>query len=154
LLREARAVVRLKSEHVARVTDVGTLEDEVPYVVMELLHGVDLGRLIDTQGAIPPGEAVDYVLQACEALAEAHAIGIVHRDVKPANLFVARIDGKNVLKVLDFGISKSVTTDVELTQTQTVLGTPAYMSPEQMRSARSVDRRTDIWSIGSVLYEL
>ncbi|CAN5542273.1 hypothetical protein BH11MYX1_BH11MYX1_29220 [soil metagenome] len=153
--REARAAARLKSEYVARVTDTG-LFDGVPYMVMEFLEGLDLGQLLDQRGTLPIPWACELVLQTAEALAEAHSLGIVHRDVKPTNLFVTwRPDGSAIVKVLDFGISKtSAGTDMQLTQTQSLLGTPAYMSPEQMRSARLVDSRSDIWSLGSVLYEL
>jgi eukaryotic-like serine/threonine-protein kinase len=155
-LREAKAAVRLKSEHVAKIRDVGTLEDGRPYMVMEFLEGLDLGRLLVDQGSIEPARAVDLVLQTCDGLAEAHALGIVHRDIKPTNLFVTRRrDGSELLKVLDFGISKAQAgTEMSLTQTSSVLGTPAYMSPEQMRSARTVDARSDIWALGTVLYEL
>jgi eukaryotic-like serine/threonine-protein kinase len=155
-VREAKNAVKLKSEHVARITDVGTFEDGRPYMVMELLDGLDLGKTLLDQGALERSRAVDLVLQACDAIAEAHALGIVHRDIKPTNLFVTkRRDGSELLKVLDFGISKATLgPDMSLTQTQSMLGTPAYMSPEQMRSARTVDRRSDIWSLGCVLYEL
>jgi serine/threonine-protein kinase len=155
-LREAKAAVKLKSEHVARISDIGTFDDGRPYMVMELLEGLDLARMLIERGPLEPSAAIDLVLQACEALAEAHGHGIVHRDVKPNNLFVSfRRDGEPVLKVLDFGISKAPATDeLSLTQTSSVLGTPTYMSPEQMRSARFVDPRTDIWSLGAVLYEL
>jgi eukaryotic-like serine/threonine-protein kinase len=155
-IREAQAASKLKSEYVARVTDVGTFDTGVPYMIMEYLEGHDLGELIDERGAFPLQWSIELVLQACEALAEAHSLGIVHRDVKPTNLFVTwRPDGSALLKVLDFGISKApFGTDMNLTQTQSLLGTPAYMSPEQMRSARQVDTRTDIWSLGTVLYEL
>jgi len=153
-LREAQAAVKLKSEHIARISDVGRFDDGKPYMVMEFLQGADIGQMIDQHGFIQPMMAVDLLLQACDALAEAHSIGIIHRDVKPSNLFVTfRPDGTAILKVLDFGISKTAATDMSLTQTQSMLGTPAYMSPEQMRSARKVDARTDIWSLGSVLYE-
>jgi len=153
--REARAAAKLKSEHVARVTDTG-LFDGVPYMVMEFLEGLDLGQLLEQRGTLPIPWACELTLQTAEALAEAHSLGIVHRDVKPTNLFVTwRPDGSAIVKVLDFGISKtSAGTDMQLTQTQSLLGTPAYMSPEQMRSARLVDSRSDIWSLGSVLYEL
>jgi hypothetical protein len=153
-LREAQAAVRLRSEHVARVIDVSSLEDGSPYIVLEYLDGTDLAHFPREQLTV--GVIVDLVLQACEALADAHALGIVHRDVKPANFFVTRrSDGSLLLKVLDFGISKAATAnDVKLTGTQTVMGTPAYMSPEQMRSSRNVDHRSDIWSLGVVLYEL
>ena len=155
-MREAQAAVKLKSEFVARVTDVGRSDTDVPYMVMEYLEGHDLGELLDERGSIGQPWAVELTLQACEALAEAHSIGIVHRDVKPTNLFVTwRPDGSSLIKVLDFGISKSpIVNAMQLTQTQSLLGTPAYMSPEQMRSARMVDSRTDIWSLGTVLYEL
>jgi eukaryotic-like serine/threonine-protein kinase len=158
--REARAAVKIKSEHVARVTDVGALETGAPYMVMELLRGQDLSQLLRDTGALPIALAVQYVLQACEALAEAHAIGIVHRDLKPANLFLtARADGSPCIKVLDFGISKVSSqsgsgSDMGMTRTQSIMGSPLYMSPEQMASARDVDQRTDIWAIGCVLYEL
>ncbi|MCX5741933.1 MAG: serine/threonine-protein kinase [Proteobacteria bacterium] len=153
-LREAQAVVKLKSEHVARVSDVGRFEDGKPYMVMEFLEGSDIGQMIDQNGSLHPSLAIDLLIQACDALAEAHSIGIIHRDVKPSNLFVTfRPDGSPILKVLDFGISKSAGNDLSLTQTSSMLGTPAYMSPEQMRSARKVDARTDVWSLGSVLYE-
>ncbi|MDB4960716.1 MAG: Serine/threonine protein kinase PrkC, regulator of stationary phase [Myxococcales bacterium] len=155
-MREAQAAAKLKSEYVARVRDVGTLESGTPFMVMEYLDGQDLGVLITERGTLPSPWATELILQTCEALSEAHSLGIVHRDVKPTNLFVTwRPDGTALIKVLDFGISKSsMGTDMRLTQTQSLLGTPAYMSPEQMRSARLVDGRTDIWSLGTVLYEL
>jgi eukaryotic-like serine/threonine-protein kinase len=160
-LREARAAVRLKNEHAARVIDVGTLENGCPFIVMEFLTGTDLGVLLDQVESVPPMEAADYVLQACEAVAEAHALGIVHRDLKPSNLFLTeRADGSPLIKVLDFGIAKATIEaelgagDLELTKTRTVLGSPMYMSPEQVRSSKSVDQRSDIWSLGIVLYEL
>jgi serine/threonine-protein kinase len=154
--REAQAAAKLKSEYVARVFDVGALENGTPFMVMEFLEGHDLGDLLKERGSLPVPWATQLVMQTCEALAEAHSIGIVHRDVKPTNLFVTwRPDGTSLIKVLDFGISKaSSAQDMHLTQTQSLLGTPAYMSPEQMRSARNVDARTDIWSLGTVLYEL
>ena len=153
-LREAQAVVRLRGEHVARVSDVGVLLDGAPYMVMEYLRGTDLAGELKRRGALVPGEAVDFVLQACEALAEAHAHGIVHRDIKPSNLFLTvRPDGTPLVKVLDFGISKAPIGGGSLTRTDTVMGTPGYMSPEQMKAARDVDARTDIWALGIVLYE-
>jgi serine/threonine-protein kinase len=152
-LREAQAAVRLKSEHVARVIDVGSLETGAPYMVLEYLEGADLSNFPRSQLSI--GGVVDLMLQACEALAEAHSIGIVHRDIKPANFFLTRgSDGAPLLKVLDFGISKTASTAGNLTATQSVMGTPAYMSPEQMRSSRDVDNRADIWALGVVLFEL
>jgi eukaryotic-like serine/threonine-protein kinase len=154
-VREARAAVRLKNEHVARVLDVGVFDDGAPYIVLEYLEGKDLSTFSSEH--LPPGALIDLVLQACEALAEAHALGIVHRDIKPANFFIAqRPDGGHLLKLLDFGISKVRQTSPEhhLTGSAVVMGTPAYMSPEQMKSTRDVDGRSDIWAIGVVLYEL
>ncbi|WP_437684750.1 serine/threonine-protein kinase [Sorangium sp. So ce176] len=156
-VREARAAVKVKSEHVARVTDVGTLESGTPYMVMEYLSGSDLADALRAGGRMPPQAAVEYVLQACEALAEAHAAGIVHRDLKPANLFLTRrADGSPCVKVLDFGISKVAPSgsDPRITDTTAVMGSPLYMSPEQLKSSRDVDARTDIWSLGVILFEL
>ena len=156
--REARAAVKIRGEHVARVIDVGAFEDGAPYMVMEHLDGRDLSALITERGALSPADAVDAVLQACEALAEAHALGIVHRDLKPANLFLTRRpDGTPSVKVLDFGISKvtnASASDNAMTKTSAIMGSPLYMSPEQMTASRDVDARTDIWAIGVVLYEL
>ncbi|MBN2195002.1 MAG: protein kinase [Polyangiaceae bacterium] len=157
-LREAQAAVRVQSEHVARVIDVGTLESGAPFMVMEFLSGRDLSSEIAARGVLPVEEAVSYVLQACEAIAEAHAMGIVHRDLKPANLFLTRrADGSPLVKVLDFGISKSTVGPggaMNLTSTQSVMGSPLYMSPEQLKSSKNVDQRTDIWSLGVILHEL
>jgi serine/threonine-protein kinase len=155
--REARAAVKIKSEHVARVHDVGKLDNGSPFMVMEFLNGRDLADTVERQGALPWAAAVEYVLQACEALAEAHAAGIVHRDLKPANLFlIQRADGSPCIKVLDFGISKMVgsASMPGMTKTSAVMGSPLYMSPEQLKSSKDVDHRTDIWSLGSILYEL
>jgi len=155
--REAKAAVKIRGEHVARVIDVGAFENGAPYMVMEYLEGKDLSELVHERGALPPTDAVDAVLQACEALAEAHALGIVHRDLKPANLFMTRRpDGTPSVKVLDFGISKltQAGADHSMTKTSAVMGSPLYMSPEQMTASRQVDARTDIWAIGVVLYEL
>ncbi len=161
--REARAAAKIKSEHVARVRDVGTMDNGIPYIVMEYLEGCDLADMLLKKGTLPVGEAVDYVLQASEAIAEAHAAGFVHRDLKPANLFLARqSDGSHAIKVLDFGISKAVIAEGEpssvkegaLTRTTDIFGSPMYMSPEQLKSARDVDARADIWALGVILYEL
>ncbi len=156
-LQEARSAARVQHENIARVSDVGTLENGMPYMVMEFLEGNDLSEVLHGRGALEVGVAVDYVLQALEAVAQAHALGIVHRDLKPANLFLAKkLDGNSIVKVLDFGISK--TTDPlhagAQTSTQSLLGSPYYMSPEQLRSSKNVDRRADLWSVGIILYEL
>lgn len=154
-LREARAAVKIRSEHVARVTDVGTLESGAPYMVMEYLDGVDLARYVENTGPLAVEEALEYVLQACEALAEAHSLGIVHRDLKPANLFrIQRADGTPSVKLLDFGISKISSPDASITRTSSMMGSPLYMAPEQMTSAKNVDARADIWALGIILYEL
>jgi serine/threonine-protein kinase len=146
-IREARAVVKLRTEHVCRVHDVARLDTGAPYIVMELLQGVDLSRAIASR-PLPATIAVEYVMQAAVALAEAHAAGIVHRDLKPANLFVTRRqDGGPLLKVLDFGIAKALTeSDSRLTRTRAMLGSPRYISPEQLDSPRDVDGRSDIWA--------
>jgi serine/threonine-protein kinase len=156
-LREARAAVRLRSEHVARVIDVGTLEDGAPYIVMEYLDGKDVSQVLEQRKQLPLSTAVDWILQASHAIAEAHSLGIIHRDLKPSNLFLTKLfDGSDLVKVLDFGISKTTGAgaDLNMTKTTMVMGSPTYMSPEQMRSARHVDVRTDIWSLGIILYEM
>jgi serine/threonine protein kinase len=158
--REAKVAAKIRSDYVARVHDVGTLDGGVPYIVMEYLEGNDLGNLIDRTGALPIEEVCEIALQACEALAEVHAAGIVHRDLKPTNLFVTRrADGSPAVKLLDFGISKLTVNadetglDPALTATTTIMGSPSYMSPEQLKSTKEVDHRTDVWSLGTVLYE-
>jgi serine/threonine-protein kinase len=159
-LREGQALARITGPNVARVMDVGTLEHGEPYIVMEYLDGADLGAVVKQRGPLPVSEAVGYVLQACEAVAEAHANGIVHRDLKPSNLFLTRsADGHALIKVLDFGISKSMPSagtvgPTTVTSAGTLVGSPLYMSPEQIRDPRRVDARTDIWSLGVILYEL
>ena len=157
-LQEARAAAKVKSEHVARVIDVGQLEGGSPYMVMEYLEGSDLAVWLQQRGPLPVEQAVDFVLQACEALAHAHSLGIVHRDLKPSNLFcTTRSDGRLCVKVLDFGISKITTPGAaghDMTSTRTAMGSPLYMSPEQMKLTKGVDARTDIWSLGVILFEL
>ena len=159
-LREARATARLRGEHVVRVSDVGELESGAPYMVMEHLQGQDLGALLASLGPPPVSSAVEYAIQACEGLEEAHRAGIVHRDIKPSNLFLTRRpNGTPCIKILDFGISKSVTMlqaseFLHSTSDHAVFGTPLYMAPEQMRAARDVDGRADLWSLGASLYEL
>jgi serine/threonine-protein kinase len=155
-LREARATAQLKGEHVCRVSDVGTVDGK-PYFVMELLDGIDLAKLMVREGTLPASRACAYVLQACAGAAEAHALGIVHRDLKPSNLFLTkRTDGSPLIKVLDFGVATAPHGDApaNLTQTTNVLGSPGYMSPEQLRSSKIVDARADIWALGTILYEL
>ena len=159
--QEALASVRIKSEHVARVFDVGSLDDGTPFIVMEFLEGRDLFEIVARDGPQPIRRAVEYVLQACEALAAAHACGVIHRDIKPENLFLLqRSEGLELIKVLDFGISKialtgSVTASkVPMHRTILPVGSPVYMSPEQLRAQADIDWRTDIWSIGCVLHEL
>jgi serine/threonine-protein kinase len=158
-LREGRAAAALRSDHVVRIYDVGTHDDGSPFIVMEFLRGCDLATLLEHVGPLAVDEAVEYVVQAAMAISEAHDNGIVHRDLKPSNLFITeRTDGTALIKVLDFGISKSVrsegTVDGNLTATRSVMGSPYYMSPEQVRDAKSVDGRTDIWALGVILQEL
>jgi serine/threonine-protein kinase len=176
-MREARMTMRLRGEHVVRVFDVDLIDGRLPYIVMELLEGEDLAVRIARDGAVTPSVAKDWLEQLCAGVAQAHAIGIVHRDLKPANVFLTK-DG--VIKVLDFGVSKAsaalfdesavtaagsdpkipaaaaeaVDEEIDLTSTRTTLGSPRYMSPEQMRSARDVDERSDIWAIGAIAHEM
>jgi eukaryotic-like serine/threonine-protein kinase len=157
--REARAATRVNSEHVSRILDVGMLPDGPPYMVMEYFEGQDLGRYVREGKRFPVGEAIELVVQAADALSRAHAAGVIHRDVKPSNLFLTRRpDGSPFVKVLDFGISKLVEEaakeNLELTKTTAVMGSALYMSLEQMRSTRTVDHRTDVYALGVSLYEL
>lgn len=160
-LREGRAAASLSSDHVVRIYDVGQLPSGVPFMVMERLRGRDLATILSEEGPLRVADSVEYIAQAAVAIAEAHEVGIVHRDLKPANLFLTqRSDGTACVKILDFGISKQLT-DLEaptlrsaLTSTRQVMGSPAYMSPEQVRDAKTVDHRTDIWALGVTLYEL
>jgi serine/threonine protein kinase len=159
--REGRLAAQLTSEHVVRVHDVGELEDGSPFMVMELLKGRNLSTVLEESGPLPIPRAVDYVLQTCDALAQVHALAIVHRDIKPDNLILAdRPSNTPIVKVIDFGISKSAPERDQSglwareTSKNDQLGTPVYMSPEQLRSSTEVDARTDIWSIGVTLHEL
>ena len=157
-MNEARAAARIQSEHVARIFDVGSLESGAPFIVMELLSGTDLEQLLALRTRIDAREAAGYVLEAIDALAQAHALGIVHRDLKPANLFLSDRPGTSpILKVLDFGISKNAIFAEplsSLTTNDSLLGTPSYMAPEQFRTPKDVDARADIWALGVILYEL
>ncbi len=154
---EAQAARVLTSEHTVRVFDAGTLDSGLPYIVMELLEGVDVATVLERRGPLPIPEACDMIIEACDALADAHARGMVHRDLKPGNLFAARTrDGRTLVKVLDFGLSKVAAQNrqVALTSTGTILGTPHYMAPEQLKSSKGVDTRADLWSLGVILCEL
>lgn len=155
-LREAQSAARLTSEHVARVLDVDATEDGAPYIVMERLFGTDLHAALRARGPLPLADVAVWIGQACVALAEAHALGIVHRDLKPGNLFLARRpDGSSILKILDFGIAKVADgDDASITQASGIVGSPAYMSPEQLADPTAVDARTDVWALGVILYEL
>jgi len=157
--REARAAAKIQSDHVVRVLDVGVLPTGERYMVMEYMEGRDLSEELAEKHAFPAGVAAAFVLEAIDAVGQAHSVGIVHRDLKPANLFLARRgDGSQRIKVLDFGISKSIglatSNEMSLTKTSAWIGSPLYMAPEQMQSARDVDHRADIWSLGAILYEL
>jgi serine/threonine-protein kinase len=158
--REAKAAAKITSENVARVLDVGALDDGAPYMVMEFLEGGDLAAWLQERGPLPAEQAIDFLLQACIAIAEAHKLGIVHRDLKPSNLFcVRRADGQLGIKVLDFGISKMNDLGVSsggmsVTKTTALMGTPLYMSPEQMQSAKTVTPQGDLWALGIILFEL
>jgi serine/threonine-protein kinase len=162
LFREARAAASLRSQHVVRVLDVGTIKpDAQPFIVMEYLQGEDLAACLVRRGPLPIRDAVDYLLEACEAVAEAHALGIVHRDLKPANLFLERrASGAVSVKVLDFGVARflaqhleAAEPDAALTSTHSFVGSPAYVSPEQLTSPELVDTRADVWALGVILYE-
>lgn len=154
-LREAQAAGRIQNPHVVRISDVGTLASGLPYLVMEYLEGVTLEARLKAGPTLDVAAACDFALQACEGLAAAHATGVIHRDIKPANLTLCpREEQSELLKILDFGVSKILDENQGLTRTQTALGSPLYMSPEQMRSARAVDARADQWSLGAVIYRM
>lgn len=154
-LREGRATARLTSEHVARVFDAGRHPAGFPFLVMEYLQGKSLHEVLHRGTSLDIPTAVDLLLQACEGVAHAHAAGIVHRDLKPANLFLTtKADGAPCLKVLDFGIAKEIGGASPMTATAESFGSPEYMSPEQVRAAKNVDPRSDVWSLGVVFFEL
>ncbi len=156
--REAQVSAKLRNEHITRVVDVGVWRNSVPYMVMEYLDGVDLRAKLTACRRLPPTLAIEYTIQVCEGVAEAHALNIVHRDLKPSNLFVTkRTDGSELIKILDFGISKWNAREDhvnELTATGVILGSPKYMSPEQIFSEPTIDARADVWSVGAILYEM
>jgi serine/threonine-protein kinase len=158
--KEAKIAARIRSEHVPKVLDVDVLDGLGPFIVMEYLEGSSLADMLEASGPFRAERVIAYVLQACEALAAAHSIGVVHRDVKPDNLFVTRHGDLEVLKLLDFGISKArlegsvLGEDMGASTVSFVMGTPLYMSPEQLRTSADVDVRTDVWSLGVAIYEL
>ena len=158
--REARAAAKIKNEHVAQVIDVGVFGEGAAYMIVEYLAGHDLSAELEDRSVLPVPDAVDYLLQAIDAIADAHALGIVHRDLKPSNLFLTRrSNGTPLIKVLDFGIAKSEAlsspdSSDSLTSTNSIMGSPRYMSPEQIRSTKTADHRSDVWSLGVILYEL
>jgi serine/threonine-protein kinase len=153
MLREAQAAARLTSQHVVRVLDVGVTKDGHPYVVMEKLAGRDLNRELARRGSFTVADATDLMLQACEALGEAHASNLVHRDLKPSNLFLTvGPDGLPCVKVLDFGLVHSTRKTAQTDRR--AAGSPGYASPEQLGTKGDVDERADVWGLGIVLYEL
>ena len=149
-LREARAAAALRGDRICRVQDFGTHDDGTPYIVLELLEGRDLASVLKESETLDVGLAASYMIEACAAVAELHSQDMVHRDLKPGNLFVVKkLDGTPTIKILDFGIAKAaVKPDFDLTSTTNIMGSPAYMSPEQLRSSKNVDARSDIWSLG------
>ncbi|MDC3961260.1 protein kinase [Polyangium jinanense] len=152
-IREARAASRLRSQHVARVLDVSALDDGAPYITMEYLEGHDLAHVLRERGPLPIVDAVDIILQACEAIGEAHTLGIVHRDLKPANLFLAQgADGSPCVKVLDFGIAKWATSGTERLDPTRPMGSAPYMAPEQIATPERLDARADVWALGAALF--
>ncbi len=161
-LNEARLAARLKSDHLCQVLDAGVTENGLPFIAMELLEGCDLARLLyERRAPLPVGEAVEYMVQALDAVAEAHARGVIHRDLKPSNLFLTQVPGAPpVIKVLDFGISKADDAfgtghaPSNITSSRAIIGSPTYMSPEQIQNVKKTDHRADIWSAGIILYEL
>ena len=159
-VNEGVAASQIDSDHVVKIFDVGRMASGAPYLVMEYLEGCDLAQLLEREGPVLSGpRAVNFTLQILRALQTAHAAGIVHRDMKPSNCFVITKDGDpDFIKLVDFGISKVKSADeapaAHLTRTNSALGTPLYMSPEQARSPRDVDHRTDLYSVGAILYEM
>ena len=159
-LREARLAASIQAEHCARIFDVGTDDAGRPFMVMELLSGEPVDALLAREGRTTPEVAVTILLQLLDMLSEAHAKGLVHRDLKPANLFLVDKPGESVwVKVLDFGISKRTEptnerTSFAITEPHSLLGSPEYMSPEQLRDSAQLDTRSDLWACGVILFEL
>jgi serine/threonine protein kinase len=155
-IREAQFLARVSDDHVVPIYDAGTIDKVTPYIVMQLMEGVDLARLLKERTRLPISEAVDYLLQACMAMASAHALNIIHRDLKPANLFLEKRGTSQRIKVLDFGIAKVLNDDpvVLLTRANQPMGTPGYMAPEQHDARPDVGKAADIWALGVILYEL
>jgi serine/threonine protein kinase len=159
-LREATITLQLRGPRVARVLRVGYLPSGLPYLVMEYLEGETLQAALQARGPLPIDAAVDYLVEACDAIAEAHAAGIAHRDLKPGNLFLNRNpDGRSYLKVIDFGISKWISgpgpvPGLRVTTTAAPIGSPGYMAPEQLREVAIADPRSDIWALGVILFEM
>ncbi len=150
--REAHAAANLRSPHVVQVFDHGIAADGTPYIVMELLDGESLQKRLKRERSLDAAETAQIIGQTCKALAKAHQLGIVHRDIKPANIFLVEADGDVFVKLLDFGVAKMLGGDFSMTRTNEKVGTPYYMCPEQLISAKHVDLRADIWSVGVVAY--
>jgi serine/threonine-protein kinase len=157
--REARVLMKLKNPHVGKLIDVGNFDEnqgDLPYLVLEFLEGADLDEVITQKGPLPFRQAFAWGADACDGVAEAHELGVIHRDLKPSNVFLAREpSGEPFVKVLDFGIAAgepASDSPARLTHVESLLGSPAYMAPEQMMSSADVDARSDIWSMGALLY--
>jgi len=150
--REAHAAAQIRSPHVVQVFDHGVTPDGTPYIVMELLDGESLQRRLQREGHLAPAAVAQVIGQTCKALGRAHQLGIVHRDIKPANIFLTDEGGEMFVKLLDFGVAKQIDVDFSMTRTNEKVGTPFYMCPEQLISAKHVDFRADLWSIGIVAY--
>ena len=157
--REANVVARLRSPHVVQILDYGIDQGERPYLAMELLQGESLSDRLDRTGTLRLEEVTTVVIQTCRALHRAHKAGIVHRDIKPANLFLSEEDDSLHVKVLDFGVAKANAlvpgpSDAQKTETGAIVGTPAYMSPEQVLATEEVDGRSDLFSLGVVAWRM